>query len=86
MKFRQRPNVFGVSGKVGVTLQRVLWYLSKKFESLFPVSQSGKNVRVNCVVYSKCPYSGTTRAILNLCFQQWGNTGALYGQICVHKG
>ena len=61
--------MFSESGKVGVILQRLLCIHSKKSESFSIVSQSGGNIRLNHVVYSKCPCLGTTEVILNQVFK-----------------
>lgn len=73
--------MFSEPGKVGVMLQRVLRSRSKKFASFSTVSQSGGDMRLNHVVYSKYPRPGMTEVIPNeglevgnLCFGQWGSS------------
>lgn len=70
-------------------------YHRKTFENLSTVSQSGGNIRLHCVVYSKCLCPGTTKVILNqdlelgVCFGQWDpmkiGKHSAHGQICVQK-
>lgn len=71
-------------------------YHSKKFENVSTVSQSGGNIRLHGVVYSKCLCPGVTKVILNQDLELGVRFGqgdpmkigkhSAHGQIWVQKG
>lgn len=79
MKFRQRPNGFGVSGKVGVTLQRVLRILARNLKVyLLYLNQEETSELIVWFIQNvliQVPPGP-------FCFQQWGNTGAIWSDLC----